>query len=60
MPEFHTELVRRGVPLCNRSVTNLLEHYDELAALHLKRDERLQPLLRTQGQLILAIDGLQP
>lgn len=60
VPEIHTELVRGGVPICERSVTNLLERYDELAALHLQRDERLQPLLRKQGQVILAVDGVQP
>src|SRR6185312_3524586 len=32
-PEIHAELVRRGVPICARSVGNLLDRYDELLAL---------------------------
>lgn len=60
VPEIHTELLRRKVPICERSVTNLLERYDELAALHLQQDDRLQHLLADQGQVIVAIDGIQP
>lgn len=30
--EIHTELVRRGVPICVRGVSNLLDRYDELLA----------------------------
>ena len=33
LPEIHAELVRRGVPICSRSVGNLLDRYDELLAL---------------------------
>ena len=32
MPEIHAELVRRGVAISQRSVTNLLDRYDELVA----------------------------
>jgi len=32
VPEIHQELSRRGVAICERSVTNLLERYDELVA----------------------------
>ena len=28
--------------------------------MHLQQDERLQPLLKKQGQVILEIDGVQP
>lgn len=28
VPEIHAELVRRGVPICARSVSNLLDRYD--------------------------------
>ena len=35
VPEIHAELVRRGVPICARSVGNLLDRYDELLALSL-------------------------
>ena len=37
VPEIHAELVRRGVPICARSVANLLDRYDELLALSLLR-----------------------
>src|SRR5512147_1955647 len=33
VPEIHAELTRRGVPICLRTVTNLLDRYDELLAL---------------------------
>ena len=33
IPEIHAELARRGVPICVRSVGNLLDRYDELLAL---------------------------
>ena len=35
VPEIHAELARRGVPICARSVGNLLDRYDELLALSL-------------------------
>src|SRR3954463_6554433 len=40
-PEIHAELVRRGVPLCLRTVANLLDRYDELLALSLADTPRL-------------------
>src|SRR4029077_5115645 len=43
-----------------RTVTNLLDRYDELQALATADPERLGPLLREQRRVILAIDGLQP
>jgi hypothetical protein len=60
VPEIHKELVRRGLVICERSVTNLLDRYDELAALSLGNNERLQRITAEQGRVILAIDGLQP
>lgn len=60
VPEIHKELVRRGLDICERTVTNLLDRYDELAALSLASDERLQRITGEQGCVILAIDGLQP
>ena len=60
VPEIHKELVRRGLLICERTVTNLLDRYDELAALSLSSDERLQRITAEQGRVILAIDGLQP
>src|SRR4051794_15984218 len=60
IPEIHRELTRRGVVLAVRSVTNLLDRYDELRALASADPTRLEPLLRRQRRVILAIDGLQP
>jgi hypothetical protein len=60
VPEIHQALVARGVDICERSVTNLLDRYDELVSLRLSDHRRLQALTRKQGQVILALDGLQP
>ena len=60
VPEIHKELTRRGVAVCERTVTNLLDRYDELVALSLADDGRLQRITAEQGRVILAIDGLQP
>mgnify|MGYP003936795667 CR=1 FL=1 len=58
--EIHADLREKGVVISERSVTNLLDRYDELVALSLAHHERLQEKLKQQGQVILAIDGLQP
>jgi hypothetical protein len=60
IPEIHAALRGRGVEVCERSVTNLLDRYDELLAVSLTDSGRLRGLLAGQGRVILAIDGLQP
>jgi hypothetical protein len=60
IPEIHRELTRRGVVVAVRTVTNLLDRYDELRALASADPRRLEPLLRHQHRVVLAIDGLQP
>lgn len=60
VPEIHAELVRRGVPICARSVGNLLDRYDELLALSCSDSKRLKAVTAAAGRVILAIDGLQP
>ena len=60
IPEIHHELTGRGLVVAQRTVTNLLDRYDELRALASADPERLEPLLRHQRRVILAIDGLQP
>jgi hypothetical protein len=60
LPEIHAELTRRGVPVCLRTVANLLDRYDELLALSLTDTERLRRVTAAGGRVILAIDGLQP
>ena len=60
IPEIHRELTHRGLILAERTVTNLLDRYDELRSLATADPQRLGPLFRPQGRVILAIDGLQP
>src|SRR5512144_290151 len=60
IPEIHAEVIRRGVTICQRSVTNLLDRYDELLALSLADTDRLRRVAEREGCVILAIDGLQP
>jgi hypothetical protein len=60
IPEIHKDLRARRVALAERTVSNLLDRYDELLALAAADGARLGPLLREQGRLVLAIDGMQP
>jgi hypothetical protein len=60
VPEIHRELDRRGVAIAERTVTHLLERYEELVALRLADHARLRDRLLEQGRVIVAIDGLQP
>ena len=60
VPEIHRDLEARGLRLAQRTVTNLLYRYEELVALATADPQRLREQLTAQGQVILAIDGLQP
>lgn len=60
VPEIHRELLGRGVSVSERTVTNLLDRYEELVALRLSDRDRLREALKRQGLVILALDGLQP
>jgi hypothetical protein len=60
VPEIHQALVERRVAVAPRTVTNLLERYDELVALSLQDTPRLQRITQVRGRVILALDGLQP
>src|SRR5260370_1587457 len=60
IPEIHQALRDRGVSIAERTVTHLLQRYEELVALRLSEKPRLHERLKEQGQIILAIDGLQP
>ncbi len=60
IPQIHQQLRNRGVEVSQRSVTYLLERYDELVALWLSDHSRLKAIAKKQGGLILAIDGMQP
>ncbi len=52
VPEIHAELIRRGVAICPRNVTNLLDRYDELLALSLADGSRLRRITAEAGQVI--------
>ena len=60
IPEIHALLRARGVEIAERSVTNLLDRYDELLATSLTSSGRLRKVLAKQGRVILALDGMQP
>jgi hypothetical protein len=61
VPELHERLVKvYGLGICERTVTNLLDRYDELLAVSLADDKRLKRITNKQGRVILALDGLQP
>ena len=60
VPEIHAALRGRGVEIAERSVTNLLDRYDELLATSLTDGRRLRTVLAQQGRAILALDGMQP
>jgi hypothetical protein len=60
IPEIHRAIRDRGVSIAERTVTNLLQRYEELVALHLTNRARLCERFKEQGQVILALDGLQP
>jgi len=60
VPEIHTQLKGRGLAVSPRTLSNLLDRYDELLAVVLTDDTRLNRLLKEQGQVILATDGLRP
>jgi len=60
VPEIHKELEQRGLVICQRTVTNLLDRYDELLAIRLSDSRRLADITAKHRRVILAIDGLQP
>ena len=60
IPQIHEELLRRGLQVAQRTVTDQLYRYEELLALHLADEKRLCQRIKDQKQVILALDGLQP
>src|SRR6266516_3206454 len=58
--DIHQALLERRVAVAPRTVTKLLERYDELVALSLQDTTRLQRITQVRGRIILALDGLQP
>ncbi len=60
VPEIRQALTQRGVAIAERTVTNLLQRYEELLALHVGEQTRLRERLQQQGRVLVALDGLQP
>jgi hypothetical protein len=60
LPEIHKSLQDLHVAIAPRTVIYLLERYEELLALRLADQTRLNDILTQQGHVILALDGLQP
>jgi hypothetical protein len=60
VPEMYRSLLSRGVSITERSVTHLMQRYEELVALRILDHERIKMRLQQQGHVILALDGLQP
>src|ERR1700759_5741665 len=60
VPEFHQRLRAREVAIAERSVTNLLDRYDELLATSLSDSARLRRPLAGQGRVILGLECRQP
>ena len=51
IPETHQTLCDRGVPIAERTVTHLLQRYEESVALHLAEKPRLRERFKEQGQV---------
>jgi hypothetical protein len=60
VPEMHQALAARGISIAQRSVTYLMQRYEELVTLRITDQERIKARLQKQGHVILALDGLQP
>lgn len=60
VPEMHRALLARGVKITERSVTHLMQRYEELVTLRITDQERIKARLQKQGHVMLALDGLQP
>ena len=58
IPEIHQRLPARGLAIAERSVTNLLDRYEELVALHLSDASRRPARRPPRGRVILALDGI--
>lgn len=60
VPEIHKQLQLRDINISERSVTNLVNRYDELISASLTDNQRLDQVFKNQKYAILALDGLQP
>jgi hypothetical protein len=60
VPARHRHLTGRGLAVSEGTLTNLLDRYDELLAVALTDDARLNRLRRQPGKVVLASAGLPP
>lgn len=60
VPEIHQQLQGRDICIGQRSVSHLIERYEELLTLNLSNKQRLQEIDHEYRRVILAIDGMQP
>ncbi len=60
VPEVHRALRARGLSVCGRTVTNLLNRYDQPPAVRLSDSPRLRAITAQRGWVVPAVDGLQP
>src|SRR2546421_12308134 len=54
VPQMHRALQARGIRIARRSVTYLMQRYEELVTLHITDQERIKARLQKQGHVILA------
>jgi hypothetical protein len=54
VPEMHQALAARGISIAQRSVTYLMQRYEELVTLRITDQERIKARLQQQGHVILA------
>jgi MULE transposase domain len=54
VPEMHQALQARGISIAQRSVTYLMQRYEELVTLRITDQERIKARLQQQGHVILA------
>ena len=60
VPEIHQQLRGRRLVIAERTVTHLVQRYEELLAVHLGASAACGRCWPRQEQVVLAIDGLQP
>ena len=59
VPQIHSSLREKGINICQRSVSNVLDRYDELVSVSLTDPNRIAKLLDSQEQVILTTDFIQ-
>lgn len=60
VPEMHQRLRVRDLSISERDVTHVMQWYEELVTRQILDHKRIKAWLQKQGQVILALDGLQP